>query len=860
MRAVHASGLVTLSLVLLISGCPSQEAPAPPPTAKKKSPAYTAGELKEPVLSYDPPAFSFVPKKYDNREYPLPLKKIPENYQRDLEGKFKLKLNEKQRRQLLRNGVVIVGGKQERFEHAYKKLSDAKQYQEGGQQKWDPSGVPIVITTDSVMHLLHIEFNELLKNVEINKLTPILKTLLSKVIGVSLGQVEGLENQQLKELARRNVAFLSVAMKLLDPGFTVPGPVKSDVEKEIGRIEAHQGFLKNEIFSKDCPEACSGRLFPQSGGFKCTQEVKGKVTYQGKSWRFEDLYREVCSRSCACEDYSQYVPRGHYTASEGLKRYFKSMMWLGRMTFKARGEGWTKSAVLLTDAVKAAGVVDLWMTIYTVTGFFAGASDDLTFYEYDTAVAKLLGYGFDENQELGKDIAGDLQKEIKKMRGPKILGGFEFDLGGKLKDATRGLRLIGQRYAVDSHVLSEMVYNNVGPNPEAPKYGKVIGCRKSEQALSQPAKFYLSCKNMAKDKVRYWNEVCAQAVAMHAYGLCGGLDEEELYGVCRFMPTGLDVMSALGSKTADEIMAGRKISTYCDYDKKIQEMKRLVAGYDQKKWTENLYNAWLWMIQPVIKKKGKGHPNWMRSGLWRKKELVTALASWAQLRHDTILYVKQSYTRAVMMAKESAAPRPLESKYYGYVEPNPELYARARFLVEFLQKGLEDQKVMTPEVEKALVASRDMMARLQEISEKELTGKSLSEGDYDYIESINKVFDRIITDLASALKVEGEKPDGPVKTHTNLAGKDDAFKTTIVADVHTEANTRKVLEVGSGYIDWVIIAHAAKDGRIGLAVGPMFSYYEFPHPMEDRLTDEKWRELLSSKPPARPAWIADFIE
>jgi hypothetical protein len=40
----------------------------------------------------------------------------------------------------------------------------------------------------------------------------------------------------------------------------------------------------------------------------------------------------------------------------------------------------------------------------------------------------------------------------------------------------------------------------------------------------------------------------------------------------------------------------------------------------------------------------------------------------------------------------------------------------------------------------------------------------------------------------------------------------------------------------------------------------MFSYYEFPHPMADRLTDEKWRELLSTKPPARPAWIADFME
>ena len=37
------------------------------------------------------------------------------------------------------------------------------------------------------------------------------------------------------------------------------------------------------------------------------------------------------------EDYSQYHPRGHYTQSEKLKRYFKTMMWYGRITFLLRG-------------------------------------------------------------------------------------------------------------------------------------------------------------------------------------------------------------------------------------------------------------------------------------------------------------------------------------------------------------------------------------------------------------------------------------------------------------------------------------------------------------------------------------------
>ncbi len=859
--------LLVLSIVL-ISGCVMNE----------KIAKYTSGKIKEPILSYAPPEYNFTTKQYNNPEYELPLTELPENYQRDLVEKFNKQLTQEQIDTLLDNGVVILPGDKDRFEKAYKELTDTKW------KSKDREGVPIFITTDSIMHLFHIEFNELLKNIEINKLTPMLNSFLDRVIGESIAQYNGLEDNELKELSRRNIAYLSVAKKLLDPDFRVPRMVKKEVNEEIKRIEEHKGFYKNPLFSKDCPAKCSdGFVFTQGSypdGEKCNQAIKGlKITYEGKVWDSVEFYKEVCSRKCYCEDYSQYVPRGHYTSSEELKQYFKSMMWLGRMTFKARGEGWTKQAVLLTDAVKSAKVKfegkeydadEIWNKIYTVTGFFAGASDDLTFYEYDTAVFNLFNYEFNESEELKQPITEKMQGEIRKMRGPKILGGFEFDLAGNLKDTTQGLRLIGQRYAVDSHILSDLVYNNVGPNPDSPYYSEVLDYCVTTSCLgppvcSKPKEFYKSCENMEENRTKYWNEVCDAAIELYC-GCSGCPDDtpkevyEKLYSVCRFMPTGLDVMSALGSKRADEILSEKNTSNYCNYENKNQEMKDLVNNYNQSKWTENLYNTWLWMLQPVLKEKQQGYPNWMRSKLWKNKELITALSSWAQLRHDTILYVKQSYTRAVAMAYSSSAP-PMASKYYGYVEPNPELYARAKFISKFLIKGLEEQEVMTEDVKSSLEQSRDMMARLQGISEKELEGKVLTEEDYNYIKDIDSTFNRIIEDLASALTIEtNKKPFGPgVETHKNLEGKEDAFKTTIIADVHTETNTKKALEVGTGKIDWVVVAHKSKDGRIGLAVGPIFSYYEFPWKMSDRLTDEKWREMLNTEPPERPDWISKFI-
>jgi len=864
--------LLFLIFIILISGC----------VTNKKIPKYTSGKIKEPVLSYSPPNYSFTAKEYNNPEYELPLTELPENYERDIKGKFNLDLTEEQKQILLENGVVIIPGNEDRFEHAYSKLSNSRIYEINEKIEYDESGIPIIITTDSILHLFHIEFNELLKNIEVKKLSPMLNSFLDSVIDESIAQYNGLEDKELKELTRRNIAYLSVAKKLLDPKFNVPGMVKKEVEEEIKRIEEHKGFYKSPLFSEDCPAQCLSFVFTSGSypnGEECSQAIKGlKINYQGKSWDSVEFYKEICSRKCYCEDYSQYIPRGHYTASEELKRYFKAMMWFGRMTFKIRGENWTKQAVLLTDAVKSAKLkfegkeykaIDIWNKIYTVTGFFVGASDDLTFYEYDKAVFNLFNYEFDEEKELKKQITEAMQKEIRKMRGPKILGGFEFDIAGDLKDTTQGLRFIGQRYAIDSHILSDLVYNNVGPNPDSPYYDEVLDyCVRTSclgpPVCSKPKEFYLSCENMEENRTKYWNEVCDAAIEL--YCGCSGCPDnipkevyEKLYSVCRFMPTGLDVMSALGSKRADEILAEQKASTYCNYENKNQEMKELVNTYDQQEWTKNLYNTWLWMLQPVLKEKPEGYPNWMRSLLWKNKELITALSSWAELRHDTILYVKQSYTRAAARIV-TVSIGPMEAKYYGYVEPNPELFARAKFITEFLIKGLEEQDCITEEVKNSLEQSRDMMERLVEISEKELEGKALSEDDYNYIENIDSTFNRIIEDLASALTIDTGKPlIGDYKTHRSLEGKDDAFKTTIIADVHAETNTKKVLEVGTGKIDWIIVAHKSKDGRIGLAVGPMFSYYEFPWKMSDRLTDEKWREILDKGQVERPGWIAKFI-
>ena len=61
----------------------------------------------------------------------------------------------------------------------------------------------------------------------------------------------------------------------------------------------------------------------------------------------------------------------------------------------------------------------------------------------------------------------------------------------------------------------------------------------------------------------------------------------------------------------------------------------------------------------------------MQTQAWQHKQLQTQLASWAELRHDTILYAKQSYT-AYAICEYPA----------GYVEPYPDFYARVKYFAE----------------------------------------------------------------------------------------------------------------------------------------------------------------------------------
>ena len=83
----------------------------------------------------------------------------------------------------------------------------------------------------------------------------------------------------------------------------------------------------------------------------------------------------------------------------------------------------------------------------------------------------------------------------------------------------------------------------------------------------------------------------------------------------------------------------------------------------------------------------------------------------------------------------------------------------------------------------------------------------------------------------------------------------------LIADVHTAyyMGAHNVLEEGVGWANEIYVA-VEEGGSYRLMRGAVFTYYEFRQPASNRLTDEKWQDILISGKniPLSPEWTSIF--
>jgi hypothetical protein len=582
-------------------------------------------------------------------------------------------------------------------------------------------------------------FDKMLRDLETGYFIADLKTLTSSMLAACTAQYQALKGSSLGDPALRNAAYFAVADKLL--GLSDPAPADADamVNAELALINAANAQAISPIWDRpDLP-----------------QEMK------------------------LIEDYTQYVPRGHYTLSADLKMYFKAMMWYGRLTFRQVDDFETRRALLLVQALRTASTPDgtsavsLWEDIYEPTVFIVGKSDDLGYIEYGALSDKVFGANPDLKKFADPTLFASFQKAAKTLPPPQVNSMWVWiDQDKQL--VTKGFRFMGQRFTLDEYVFGQVIWRNVG-------------------TIDKP----------------------------------------------RGLPKGLDFFAAMGSNEAAGILKGLGEDQYLHFDSQSAKVKSQVAALGTDSFTQNLYWSWLYSFQPLIAPKGSAYPPFMQTQAWLRKDLQTALGSWTELKHDTILYAKQ-----VMAEMGGGGPEQIP---HGYVEPDPEAYARLLALAQMTEDGLQLRNLLSDLTRGNLDNLISQLKFLQDISQRELSGGTITDNEYQQIMYWGGTLEQFTLAAADT---------------TGAASRDlSDQKAALVADVATGTNnlqTLVALEEADGQP--TIIYVVLPDSPQRIAIGAVYSYYEFTVPSSGRLTDQQWQaQVEAGTNPAQPDWTKMFI-
>ncbi|MBU1706421.1 DUF3160 domain-containing protein [bacterium] len=326
-------------------------------------------------------------------------------------------------------------------------------------------------------------------------------------------------------------------------------------------------------------------------------------------------------------------------------------------------------------------------------------------------------------------------------------------------------------------------------------------------------------------------------------------------------PKGLDVMAVLGSERAAKFLDTlyNEPEKWSDYLPKRVKLKEEFANLDEKDWYKNLFYGWLYTLKVLLEERGSGYPNFMQNAAWTDKELNTALASWAELRHDVILYGNASMAEGCGDFEKVLQPK-------GYVEPVPEFYGRLQRLLELNKQILADKRFLTEDIEKIFTRFEDLLSFLKTISEKELTNKTLTDEEYERIQWFGRELERLSvsiveTDKNLAFYYRGTDRQAKRDSYMHLRGWYDVLGSNrdvaCIADVHTSG--ADCLEEAVGHINTIYVI-VPIEGKLHITRGGVFSYYEFQYSAAHRLTDEAWQEMIKrGRAPEPPSWTSSFL-
>lgn len=595
--------------------------------------------------------------------------------------------------------------------------------------------LPVYVSADSLLEAVHRTFDNLLASTEeavlVSELRALLKSLRQQI------PAAGFEAQLAADLD----LYLSVAQSALEGALVEPtsGAAPSEVSNLFAKLTAHTGHENVELFG---------------------------------------VPRDV--------DFSQFEPRGHYTNTPGLERYFQAMMWLGRIDFRlieTQGDGSQSFSRRQFDAATALRSLfssadeERWTLIDRVVGAFVGEHDNLTPHTLAGMLEALDVADYSEIQNLSDEaIIAELAEGgwgSQRIASRIIIRGTASEESLPLD---RSFSLFGQRYTVDSHTFSNTTFDRVEG---------------------------------------------------------------------RMMPSPLDAaFAALGNNAALSPLSDELENA--SYVTGLTQMRTLVDAHESDYWSGSIYTTWLSALRNLSGNADAETAGVAQTDGWQRRILNAQLGSWAQLRHDTILYTKQSYTSGVSCEFPDA-----------YVDPYPEFYqglqavgAKIAEVIAELPDSFQAKQVVSSWAQ----LFTDVTGKLGQMAENQVSGAPHSQ------ELMAFINDAVNWD---------EDPLCGGTTYSNFSGwyprlflsEAEAIEADpVIADVHTQptdaagSDVGRILHVGVGWPHLMVVTAETCMGPRAYA-GLAFGYGELIQENWKRMNDNEWSTFIENEPFPYPEWL-----
>ncbi len=482
------------------------------------------------------------------------------------------------------------------------------------------------------------------------------------------------------------------------------------------------------------------------------------------------------------EDYSQYKPRGHYTKNGALSAYFRAMMWFGRIHFLIAQGG---AAPLPSGSEKSSGAAALTLAMEPIALLITDTvrnNPDLyaSWSALFDPITALIG--------LSDDLSFEDVLPLWKDQGVKDFGAW----AASKENLLRFMKLANDKLRPPAISGSSVFWGpSTGPDRKPPMGWRLFGQRFTydsaiHQQVSPP-------RLMSRDMVR-----------------------------------GLDIMKVFGSRTADALLQRSDYPRMQGLADTLGVLQKTFDSFDQSFWQKTYYNSVLYEVKAQAQFEPGAGFYFTETPAWGTKAMLAAHGTWSELRHDTILYVKQSYAERAGDGDYEPTFRtlPIPDPVH-YLEPDVPFWQGSVLAVQNLMKTLDSFKLLDEESAAGLGRLQGVLLNALDIATAEAQDKPLSAQDIAWIPTIPAELARVVL------------------LHAGSGGQMDPeqLKMAVIADVYTNAELRQVLETAVGIPCRIYVALNDGQGGKRIAVGYSFSYYEFGHPMSDRMTDEQWKAI-----------------